>query len=214
MDQLRLAEHPLIRMLLTRMRDRDTSPYEFRTLLGTLTGFLLFEALSDLTLIPARVDTPLAPAAGWNLARPLAFVPILRAGLGMAEAAQRSVPGAVVWHLGLYRNEATLEPVVYYNKLAAGALADTTVVLLDPMLATAGSVCAAVEILKASGASDIRYLGIVGAPEGMRALAAAHPEVPVFLAALDERLTGPADRWPEGYILPGLGDAGDRQFGT
>lgn len=209
-----VADHPLARVMLTRLRDRVTSPAEFRTLVGRLTGILLHAALADLDLTPAIVETPLAPAQGWTLARPLAFVPILRAGLGMAEAALQHVPGAVVWHLGLYRNEATLEPVVYYNRLAPGTLRDTTVVVLDPMLATAGSVIAAVELLHAAGADDIRCVGIVGAPEGVRALAAAHPAVRVYLAALDERLTGPGDAWPTGYILPGLGDAGDRQFGT
>lgn len=211
---VKIVDHPLARIMLTRLRDQSTGPAEFRALVGTLTATLLHAALADLDLTPVAVTTPLASAPGWDLARPLAFVPILRAGLGMAEAAQRHAPGAVVWHLGLYRDEATLEPVVYYSRLGAGALSDATVVVLDPMLATAGSAIAAVDLLHAAGADDIRYVGIVGAPEGVRALAAAHPRVPVHLAALDDRLTGPGDAWPAGYILPGLGDAGDRQFGT
>jgi len=209
-----VAHHPLARVLLTRLRDRATGPAEFRALLEALTGIVLLEALADLPLEPADVETPLARAVGWRLARPLVFVPILRAGLGMAETAQRHAPGAVVRHLGLYRDESTLEPVVYYNRIAPGSLADADVVVLDPMLATAGSAIAAVKLLKAAGATSMRYAGIVGAPEGVAALAAAHPDVPVFLAALDERLTGAGDAWPAGYILPGLGDAGDRQFGT
>lgn len=209
-----ICDNPLVRVLVTRLRDRSTGPEEFRALLGTVTSHLLHEALADLDLAPISVETPLTATTGWSLARPLAFVPILRAGLGMAEAAARAAPGARVWHLGLYRNEATLEPVVYYNRLAPGALADTTVVVLDPMLATAGSAIAAAGLLKAVGATDLRFVGLVGAPEGVRALAEAHPDMRITLGALDERLTGPGDAWPTGYILPGLGDAGDRQFGT
>jgi uracil phosphoribosyltransferase len=214
MPSPQICDNPLVRVLVTRLRDRSTGPEEFRALLGTVTSHLLHEALADLALAPISVETPLMLTTGWALARPLAFVPILRAGLGMAEAAARAAPGARVWHLGLYRNEATLEPVVYYNRLAPGALADTTVVVLDPMLATAGSAIAAARLLKAVGATDLRFVGLVGAPEGVRALAEAHPDMRITLGALDERLTGPGDAWPTGYILPGLGDAGDRQFGT
>jgi len=214
MPQPSVSQHPLVHVAVTRLRHRGTAPADFRTLVGIATGLLLYEALADLAVETAAVETPLATAPGWVLARPVAFVPILRAGLGMVDAATRLVPDSQVRHLGLYRDERTLEPVVYYSRLAAGDLADTTVVLLDPMLATAGSAVAATGLVKAAGATDLRLVGLVGAPEGVRALAAAHPDVRVYLAALDDRLTGAGDTWPAGYILPGLGDAGDRQFGT
>lgn len=209
-----VSQHPLVRALVTRLRDRTTMPAEFRMLIDNATGLLLHEALADVALEATTVETPLAPAHGWSLSGPIVFVPILRAGLGMVDAATRLVPDGQVRHLGLYRDERTLEPVVYYNRLEPGDLAGTTVVLLDPMLATAGSAVAATGLVKAAGATDLRLVGLVGAPEGVRALAAAHPDVRVFLAALDERLTAGGDAWPAGYILPGLGDAGDRQFGT
>jgi uracil phosphoribosyltransferase len=199
---------------LTRLRDRRTSAGEFRALLASITSFLIYEALVDLEVERCPVETPLATAMGWRRARPLAFIPILRAGLGMALTAQDIIPDATVWHLGLSRDEVTLEPVIYYHRFGPGGLKHTTAVVLDPMLATAGSARAAIGLISAAGAHDIRFVGIVGAPAGVAALNDAYPDVRITLASLDERLTGPGDPWPSGYIVPGLGDAGDRQFGT
>jgi uracil phosphoribosyltransferase len=214
MPNTHVCSHPLVRVLVTRLRDRETHAAEFRALVGSITGFLLHDALADVPLAEAEVHTPLAPASGWRLARPVVFVPILRAGLGMSESVVHRVPGATVWHLGLFRDEDTLEPVVYYNKLSPSALANTITVVLDPMLATAGSLAVAVDALKDAGATDIRFIGLVAAPEGAAAMNERHPDVRLFVSALDERLTGQGEPWPAGYIVPGLGDAGDRQFGT
>ncbi len=210
-----VSGHPLVRAMVTRLRSASTEPAAFRGLVARLTGLLVHEALADVAVVEAEVRTPLAPAPGVALAAPLVFVPILRAGLGMADGALAVWPEAEVRHLGLYRDEATLTPVVYYDRASSHPLADATVVILDPMLATGGSAAAAVDVLRQrGGARDIRFVGLIGAPEGVAALSAAHPAVPITLAALDTRLTGPGDPWPPGYILPGLGDAGDRQFAT
>lgn len=215
MRRLGVSEHPLVRVLVTRLRDRATAPADFRGLVGRLTMLLLHEALADVVTVPHGVTTPLTASQGADLAAPIVFVPILRAGLGMADGALALWPDAEVRHLGLYRDEATLAPVVYYDRASGASLAGATVVVLDPMLATAGSAIAAVDRLTSqSGATDVRFVGLIGAPEGVAAFSAAHPDVPIHLAALDDRLTSQGDPWPPGYILPGLGDAGDRQFAT
>jgi uracil phosphoribosyltransferase len=204
---LHVATHPLIQHKLARLRDADTRPPEFRELVASISRLLLFEATRDLRLAPAPVRTPLAEVTGQRLADRVGLVPVLRAGLGMAEAMLEALPEAAVWHLGLYRDHATLKPVTYYNKLPPKPEMDVGIVL-DPMLATGGSAIAAIDILRRAGTPRVIFAGLIAAPEGVAALQAAHPEVPVFLAALDSHLN------EVGYIVPGLGDAGDRQFGT
>ncbi len=168
---------------------------------------VLYEATADLALEESDVRTPLAPYRGVRLAEKIGLVPVLRAGIGMVESALQLIPEAQVWHIGLFRDERTLRPIEYYNKLPSSATAQV-VLVLDPMLATGGSAVATIDILERWGASRVKYVGLIAAPEGVRALNASHPRVPIHVAALDERLN---DR---GYIVPGLGDAGDRQFGT
>ena len=168
---------------------------------------VLYEATADLGTAAADVRTPLAPHRGVRLAETVGFVPVLRAGIGMVEAALQLIPEAQVWHIGLFRDERTLRPIEYYNKLPSAATAQVCLVL-DPMLATGGSSVATIDILKKWGARRMKYVGLIAAPEGVKALSDAHPDVPIHIAALDERLN------EKGYIVPGLGDAGDRQFGT
>ncbi|MBK6768162.1 MAG: uracil phosphoribosyltransferase [Ardenticatenales bacterium] len=215
MSRLIVSQHPLVRALVTQLRDATTPPAAFRGLVERLTALLLHDALADVATVGVRVATPLAQVDGTALAAPIVLVPILRAGLGMADGALGLLPDAEVRHLGLYRDEATLRPVVYYDRASGRSLAGATVIVLDPMLATAGSAIAAIDLLmERSKATDVRFVGLIGAPEGVAALQAAHPTVPIHLAALDARLTGGDDPWPAGYIVPGLGDAGDRQFAT
>jgi uracil phosphoribosyltransferase len=202
-----ISSHPLIQHKLARLRAVDTKPPEFRDLVATISRVLFVEAIADVSLRPVAVTTPLTRTEGREIAERIGLVPVLRAGLGMAEAMLQALPEATVWHLGLYRDHATLKPVTYYNKLPAQPEMDTALVL-DPMLATGGSAIAAIDILKKHGTPRVKFVGIIAAPEGRDALRAAHPDVPIFLAALDERLND------IGYIVPGLGDAGDRQFGT
>lgn len=212
--RLHRVDHPLLKVQLTRLRDHRTPPAAFREALDIAAGLLVAAALTPLETTALQVRTPLQEAQGHALARPLAFVPILRAGLGMLAAALRLAPDAAVWHLGLYRDEASLQPVTYYSKINQTDLSDCTVLVLDPMLATAGSALAALALLQQAGARDLHLAALVAAPEGLAALAARFPTVPVTVAAVDERLSGAGDPWPAGYIMPGLGDAGDRQFGT
>jgi uracil phosphoribosyltransferase len=202
-----VSRHPLLLHNLARLRDRHTDPVVFRRLIRSISQILFFEATHDVPLEPVTVQSPLAACAGQRIAERIGLMPILRAGLGMAEAILDVYPEARVWHLGLYRDHATLQPVTYYNKLPAEADIDLSI-LVDPMLATGGSAVAAVDILKRWGATKIKYVGIIAAPEGVHALQSAHPEVPIHLAAIDSHLN------ELGYIVPGLGDAGDRQFGT
>jgi uracil phosphoribosyltransferase len=192
---------------VTRLRDESTPPKIFRELVAEIATLLLYEATADLPTEPRDVRTPLAPFRGSRLKEKVGLVPVLRAGIGMVEAALELMPEAQVWHIGLFRDEHTLRPISYYNKLPSSATVQVCLVL-DPMLATGGSATATVDILKKWGAKRIKYVGIIAAPEGVRALSDAHPDVPIHVAALDERLND------KGYILPGLGDAGDRQFGT
>ena len=207
------STHPLARHKLTLLRRQETEPKKFRELVSELAMMLIYEATQDLLLRAYTVETPLTTTQGEVMASKIGLVPILRAGLGMVEGAWRLLPQVEVWHLGLYRDERTLKPVEYYNKLPT----DPTVqlcLLLDPMLATGGSAIAAVEVLKRWGVSRIKFVGLIAAPEGIQALHALHPDVDVHVAAVDERLTNKSDPFPPGYIWPGLGDAGDRQFGT
>jgi uracil phosphoribosyltransferase len=196
-----------VREKVTRLRDQATPPKIFRELVAEIATLLLYEATADMPTEPREVKTPLAPYAGARLSEKVGLVPVLRAGIGMVEAALALMPEAQVWHIGLFRDEHTLRPIEYYNKLPSSATVQVCLVL-DPMLATGGSATATVDILKKWGAKRVKYVGIIAAPEGVRALSSAHPDVPIHVAALDERLND------KGYIVPGLGDAGDRQFGT
>jgi uracil phosphoribosyltransferase len=202
-----VSRHPLVLHKLALLRDRATEPPQFRALVRDLSQLLFYEVAADLRLNRVNIRTPLADGAGEQIADRIALVPILRAGLGMAQAVLELLPSARVWHLGLYRDHETLKPVTYYNKLPAQADIDLSV-LVDPMLATGGSAIVAVDILKRWGARRIKFLGLIAAPEGVRALQQAHPDVPIHLAAVDSHLDA------HSYIVPGLGDAGDRQFGT
>jgi uracil phosphoribosyltransferase len=206
-DRVFVARHPLVQHKLAQLRDRATPPERFRQLVHDLSRMLFFEATRDLALEPRAVTTPLADCTGQQLAERLGLIPILRAGLGMAEAILDLVPTAHVWHLGLYRDHRTLQPVTYYNKLPARPNFDRAI-LVDPMLATGGSAVAALDILKNWGVRRATFVGLIAAPEGVRELHQHHPDVPIYLAALDSHLNEHC------YIVPGLGDAGDRQFGT
>jgi len=192
---------------VTRLRDETTPPKIFRELVAEIATLLLYEATADLPTEPRDVKTPLALSKGARLKDRVGLIPVLRAGIGMVEAALALMPEAQVWHIGLFRDERTLRPISYYNKLPSSATVQVCLVL-DPMLATGGSATETVDILKKWGAQRVKYVGIIAAPEGVRALSSAHPDVPIHVAALDERLN------EKGYIIPGLGDAGDRQFGT
>ncbi len=207
MDNLHISPHPLVAHKLTKLRDKRTEPKKFRELVQEIAGLLAYEATQDLLLMPRVVETPLREYAGAELQEKIGLVPILRAGLGMVEGIWGLMPSAEVWHLGFFRDERTLKPVAYYNKLPIAPRVSVCL-LLDPMLATGGSATAAVDVLKRWGVNRIKFIGLIGAPEGVEALHARHPDVHIYLAALDERLN------ENGYILPGLGDAGDRQFGT
>jgi uracil phosphoribosyltransferase len=207
MRNLTIIEHPLIQHKLTYLRDKRTDHTQFRLLTKELTSFMLYEVMADYPLKEIVIETPLMPAKSKILAREISLVLILRAGLGMLDGLLQLLPEARVGHIGLYRNEETLEPVQYYAKLPTN-IAETDVILVDPMLATGGSAASAAAIVKKSGAKHIKFVCIVAAPEGLAKLSASHPDVAIYAAALDERLN------EHGYILPGLGDAGDRLFGT
>lgn len=207
---LHLLEHPLIQHKLTLLRDTATGSKDFRELVEEIATLMAYEATRDLPLEEVDVETPLQRMRGRAIVgKKLGLVPILRAGLGMVPGILRLVPAARVGHVGIYRNESTLKPVEYFCKLPVD-LAERDILLLDPMLATGGSAVAAVGFLKARGArgESIKFLCLLAAPEGLQALREAHPEVDVYTAAVDDSLNN------RGYILPGLGDAGDRIFGT
>ncbi len=205
---LRVVSHPLVQHKITILRDRSTPTKSFKELVEEIAMLMAYEATSDIPLEDVRVETPLESTVGHQLSgKKLTLVPILRAGLGMVDGIYRLVPNARIGHIGLYRNHDTLEPVDYYFKVPSDA-AERDFFVLDPMLATGGSAVAAVTSLKRAGASRIRFLCLVAAPEGVATFTAAHPDVPVYTAALDRELNA------QGYILPGLGDAGDRIFGT
>ena len=205
---LTLVRHPLVQHKITLLRDRRTPTKIFKELVDEIAMLMAYEATAELSLDPVIVQTPLEQATGYQVSgKKLTLVPILRAGLGMVEGILRLVPSARVGHIGLYRDHDTLEPVDYYFKVPSDA-AERDFFVLDPMLATGGSAVSAVSSLKRAGGVRIRFLCLVAAPEGVRRLGAAHPDVQVYCAALDRELNA------QGYILPGLGDAGDRLFGT
>ena len=207
MSNVYVSDHPLVAHKLAKMRDVRTEPKKFRELVRELGGLLTYEATADLATDEVQVETPLEMAPGRMLREKIGLVPILRAGLGMVDGVWDLMPSAEVWHIGLYRDEGTLQPVEYYNKLPVEPTVAVCLVL-DPMLATGGSAVATVDILKRWGVARIKFVGILGAPEGIENMQRHHPGVPIHLAAIDKRLND------HGYILPGLGDAGDRQFGT
>jgi uracil phosphoribosyltransferase len=205
---LTIIRHPLVQHKLTILRDKQTETKHFKELVDEIAMLMAYEATSELVVEPREVQTPLEISTGWHISgKKMTLVPILRAGLGMVEGILRLVPAARVGHIGLYRDHDTLKPVDYYFKVP-GDPSERDFFLLDPMLATGGSATAAVSSLKKAGASRIRFMCIVAAPEGVRCLSDAHPDVQIYCAALDRQLNG------QGYILPGLGDAGDRLFGT
>lgn len=201
------SSHPLVAHKLTLLRDQNTEPRKFRELVKEIATLLTYETTQDLQIRPRPVQTPLARTNGAELRDNVGLVPILRAGLGMVDGVWELLPSAEVWHIGLYRDEKTLKPVEYYNKLPVEPTVSVCLVL-DPMLATGGSAVATVDILKKWGVKKIKFMGILAAPEGIQLMQSKHPDVPIHIAAIDERLN------EHGYILPGLGDAGDRQFGT
>ena len=208
MSRVYIFDHPLIQHKLSVLRDKNTSVKEFRELVGEIAQLMCFEATRDLPLEPVQVETPLQTATCYRIAgKKLAVVPILRAGLGMVDGICSMIPSMRVGHVGLYRDPETLEPVKYYFKMPPD-IAERDVFVVDPVLATGGSAIAAVQFIKEAGARSIKMLNIIAAPEGVAAMEAAHPDVDIFAAALDEKLND------HGYILPGLGDAGDRIFGT
>jgi uracil phosphoribosyltransferase len=204
---IHISNHPLVQHKTAILRCVDTEPKKFRQLVRELAALLTYEATADLLTAPIDVQTPLAIAHGQELMEKIGLVPILRAGLGMVEGVWELMPSSEVWHIGVYRDEKTLKPVQYYNKLPIDPRVQVCLIL-DPMLATGGSAVATTDILKNWGVKKIKFVGLIGAPEGIALMQATHPDVPIFLAQVDDRLN------EKGYILPGLGDAGDRQFGT
>jgi uracil phosphoribosyltransferase len=207
MKNLTIIDHPLIKRDLTILRDYKTDSLLFRTTLRRVASVIAFEVTRDLGLDVSKITTPLERMKGFRLADDVVLVPVLRAGLGLVEGFLDVLPEARVGHIGLYRNEETLEPVDYYAKFPRG-LKKSLVFLLDPMLATGGSGAAALTFLKNKGASRIRFVTLLAAPEGIGKVLSLHPDVRLFTTALDRKLN------KQGYILPGLGDAGDRMFGT
>ena len=201
------STHPLVATKLTVLRNAKTDSKSFRELVREIAALLAYEATLDLAVQEVEVQTPLAIAKGTKLLERVGLVPVLRAGLGMVEGVWELMPGSEVWHIGLYRDEKTLKPVAYYNKLPIEPTVSVCLVL-DPMLATGGSAVATVDILKNWGVKKIKFVGILASPEGIERLHKAHPDVAIHIAAIDECLN------EHGYIVPGLGDAGDRQFGT
>ena len=201
------SSHPLVKHKLTILRNRDTKPKKFRELVREIAILMAYETTRDLSLEPTSIETPMGVTSGELLHEQIGLVPVLRAGLGMVEGVWEMMPGSEVWHIGLFRDERTLQPVEYYNKLPVSPTVQLCIVL-DPMLATGGSASATVDLLKRWGATRIKFMGIIAAPEGIKTLNEAHPDVDIHIAAIDEKLND------IGYIVPGLGDAGDRQFGT
>ena len=205
--QVHVVNHPLIKEKMTHLRDKKTQPRNFRRLLDEIAQLLLFEVTRDLPLRETKVTTPLAETTGYELAvSGITVVPILRAGLGFLDAVLDLIPEARVGHIGLTRDENTLEPIKYYCKIPRDK--DAEIILIDPMLATGGSAAAALTMLKADGYKHFRFMCLVAAPEGVELVNREHPDVPIYTAALDDHLN------EHGYIVPGLGDAGDRVFGT
>ncbi len=206
-SNLQILDHPLIRQKLYFLRAKDTDSLYFRTLLNEVAAMMVYEVTRNLPVEEREVETPLESTTGYILSRPITLVPILRAGLGMCDGILNLIPSARVGHIGLYRDHDTLKPVQYYLKFPAD-IADSEIIVIDPMLATGGSAVAAIDLVKEHGGESISFVCLVAAPEGVRVMEKHHPEVPIYTAALDRQLNDLA------YILPGLGDAGDRIYGT
>lgn len=207
MSNVYVMNHPLIQHKITMLRDKETTVKDFRELANEIALLMGYEATKDLELSDIKVETPITETTGKKIDKQVALVPILRAGLGMVDAIMSLIPAAKVGHVGLYRDPETHEPVEYYCKLPTD-IEQRQVLVLDPMLATGGSAVAAIDFIKKRGARKIKLVNIIGAPEGVEAVQKAHPDVDIYIGALDERLNEKC------YIVPGLGDAGDRLFGT
>ncbi len=207
MSNVFASNHPLVAHKLSRLREKNVEPKKFRELVREIAALMTYEATADLLVTPRQIETPLATMQGVELKEKIGLVPILRAGLGMVEGVWELMPVAEVWHIGLYRDERTLKPVEYYNKLPVEPTVSVCLIL-DPMLATGGSAVATTDVLKRWGVKKIKFVGLIGAPEGIKNMQDHHPDVEIHLAAIDDHLN------ERGYIVPGLGDAGDRQFGT
>ena len=207
MAKITVMDHPLIQHKITILRSKDTPVKEFRALANEIALLMGYEATRDLTLRDVEVETPLTKTMGKEVTKDIAVIPILRAGLGMVDAMLSLFPAAKVGHIGLYRDPETHMPVEYYCKLPT-EIDERTSIVVDPMLATGGSAAAAIDFLKAKGAKNIKFMGLIAAPEGVKVLSEAHPDVDIFIGSLDEKLNDHC------YIVPGLGDAGDRLFGT
>ncbi len=207
-NQVFVMNHPLVQHKISLLRDKQTGSKEFREIISEIAMLMCYEATRDLPLKEVEIETPVAVAKTKILAgRKMACIPILRAGIGMVDGVMAMIPAAKVGHIGLYRDPETLKPVEYYSKLPTD-ITERDVVVLDPMLATGGTAVDAIDIIKRSNPKSIKFMCIIAAPEGMKALTDAHPDVPIYCAAMDEKLND------HGYIVPGLGDAGDRIFGT
>ena len=203
-----IFDHPLVKHKIAILRDKNTGMKQFRELIEEITTIMTYESMRDVELVPVEVETPLEKTVQYKVKEEsIAIVPILRAGLGMVNGVHTVFPTACVGHIGMYRNEQTLEPQEYYCKLPDG-IENKTVFLVDPMLATGGSAVDALNALKKRGCKNIKFMAIIGAPEGIERVATAHPDVKIYVSTLDRQLNA------HGYILPGLGDAGDRLFGT
>src|SRR5690554_3504190 len=207
MSKLIVLNHPLIDHKMAKIRDKHTGTKEFRESVSEVGGLITYEITRDFQTVEKTIETPICEMQAKELAKQVVIVPILRAGLGMVEGIHNIIPTAKIGHIGLYRDEVSLAPQVYYSKFPE-VIKDSVVLVVDPMLATGGSASKAIDIIKKTGAKDIRYVGLVGCPEGVKRIQDDHPDVAIYLAALDSHLN------EKGYIVPGLGDCGDRLFGT
>lgn len=207
MSKITILNHPLIEHKMAKIRNKKTGTKEFRETVSEVGGLITYEITRDFTTKPKIIETPICQTTVYELEKQIVIVPILRAGLGMVEGIHNIIPTAKIGHVGLYRDEETLQPHVYYSKFPKD-ISSSVVLVVDPMLASGGSASKAIDILKKHGAKDIRYIGLVGCPEGIKRLQEDHKDVSIYLAALDEKLN------EKSYIVPGLGDCGDRLFGT
>jgi uracil phosphoribosyltransferase len=207
MSKVTVLKHPLIDHKMSQVRNVNTNTKAFRETVSEIGALITYEITRDFKTKPVDIETPMAKMTAYELEKPVVIVPILRAGLGMVDGIHNIIPTAKIGHIGLYRDEETLEPKAYYQKFPK-TIQESVVLVVDPMLATGGSASYAIQVLKEAKVKDIRYVGLVGCPEGVQRLQEDHPEVSIYLAALDEKLD------ENGYIVPGLGDCGDRLFGT